>query len=278
MIFEEGVHFNIPEAEYRSADGVSQSLLKEFGNAATPKHFQVREPRVATADMELGTVVHAAILTPEKFAESYHLQPLEYPAVVKGKDVMKPWHGGSDWCTEWLLEHSDRPVMTRKKLEKIPKIKASLESLQPFGAALKHGRTEVAFFKRDGETGLMLKCRVDLIATDAEGYSFIFDLKKVGSGCATGPEFSKQAWNLGYHIQASFYLEVTGASRFVFVPFDDDKPFCCCQWETSPTMLDEGRKAWRNLLNTYAKCVRDNDWPGYHTGIEMLHPPSFVKV
>jgi len=275
MTLDEGIHFNVPEAEYRANPSISQSLLKEFGNAATPKHFQAREPKVATADMEFGTVAHCAILTPDKFVESYHLQPLEYPSEVKGKEVLKPWHGGAQWCKDWKEYHSDRPVMTREQLERIPKIKSSLELLQPFGAALKHGRTEVAFFKRDGETGLMLKCRVDLISEDTEGITWLFDLKKVQAGYATPQEFGKSCATYGYDIQAAAYLEITGASKFVFVPFDDDSPFEATQFLPDSEMLEVGRQKWRKLLRAYAACVQSNDWPGYPKGLQFVSLPKW---
>lgn len=255
--------FGMSEKDYRSTDCISQSLLKEFGAAATPLHFQHRTPKEATPEMQFGSVCHAAILTPEKFVESYHLQPLEYPAEIKGKPVLKPWHGGSDWCKAWLATHCDRPVMTREQLEKIPKIKARLEALEPFGSALKHGKTEVAFFKKDAETGLLLKCRVDLISDDSEGMTWIFDIKKVQSGFATPTEFGKSCVNYGYDVQCAAYLEITGASKFVFVPFDDSEPLDATQFIPDSEMIEVGRLKWRKLLRAYADCVTSNEWPGY---------------
>lgn len=283
-LFEEGVHFNVSEKLYRDAEGVSQSLLKEFGNAATPKHFLAREPRVATPDMEFGTVCHAAVLTPDKFVESYWLQPSGYAAVVKGESVMKPWHGGATECKAWLATHADRPVMTKDQLEKVSAIKARLELIEQngeycplvFASALRHGKTEVAFFKRDEETGLMLKCRVDLISDAQDGTTWLFDMKKVQSGEATHEAFGKSCVNYGYDIQAAAYLEITGASKFVFVPFDDDRPFDACCYEPDYEMLNIGRAKWRSLLNRYAACAKSNDWPGYPVGLQRLSLPQWA--
>lgn len=272
----EGVHFGIPESVYRADPSISQSLLKEFGEYSTPAHFLVRDPKKATADMEFGTVVHAAVLTPNKFRESYYLRPDEYEAEVKGKPVKKPWHGGAGECKTWLAMHADRPVMTKDDLENVAKIKARLESLEPFASALRHGKTEVAFFKKDEETGLMLKCRVDLISEAQDGTTWLFDLKKVQSGEATHEAFGKSCVSYGYDIQASFYLEVTGASKFVFVPFDDDKPFDACCYEPDAEMLNIGRAKWHSLLNRYAACVKSNDWPGYQSGLQRLSLPQWA--
>lgn len=285
MPIEEGIYFDMPESVYRADPAISQSLLKDFGAAATPKHFKAAKRKEPTPDMEFGTVCHAAILQPDKLHLAYYERPEKYPHTPKPTKAdpfpaveMKDWTGNSSWCKEWLDKHADRPIMTREQLDKIPKIVERMKSLPEFGEALRVGKTEVAFFKRDTETGLMLKCRCDLVAETAGGETWIFDPKKVQIGEANHDSFSKQAYNFGYHIQAYSYLEITGASRFVFVPFDDDEPFDACQWQPSSEFLMKGREDYRKLLDAYAKCVKEDKWPGYAAGIGELGLPKFVKL
>jgi len=273
----EGIYPDLPEKVYREARAISQSEVKAFDEAATPLHFKAAKPREATADMEFGSVVHAAILTPEILHMAYYLRPQEYPAKdKKGVETMKLWHGGSDWCKEWTAKHQDRPVMTSEQIAKLPKIIQSMKALPEFGSALESGQTEVAFFKRDPETGLMLKCRVDLIASADDGTTWLFDPKKVQSGCATAAEFGKSADNYGYDIQAASYKFITGASRFIFVPFDDDEPFDCCQWEPDNEMLRIGYDRWRRMLLRYKACLDSGEWPGYPKGLRKLSLPDYA--
>lgn len=273
----EGVFPGMSEAVYRAADAISQSELKEFGQAATPLHYKHRKPKEPTPDMEFGTVCHAAILQPELLGLAYHQRPDTYESEVKGKVVFKPWHGGADYCKKWLEDHSDRPIMTQEQLNKLPKIRERLLALPEFGNALKYGQTEVAFFKMDEETGLMLKCKCDLVATDTNGVTWIFDPKKVQSGEANERDFGKSCANYGYHIQAAAYLNITGATRFVFVPFDDDEPFDACQYELTHESFVAGHAEWRTLLDRFAKCLRENNWPGYGAGVRKLSLPDWVK-
>jgi hypothetical protein len=277
MTIPEGIYRHLPFADYKAAEGISQSELKRFGEAATPLHYKALQPKEPTPDMEFGTVCHSAILTPDKFTESYHLKPEEYPAEVKGVAVNKPWNGNADWCKQWLAEHDDRPVMTREQLVKVGRIVERVKRLPEFGAALQHGQTEVSFFQRDEETGLMLKARADLMASARDGTTYIFDPKKVQSGEANQNAFGKSAYSYGYHIQASSYLSITGATRFIFVPFDDSEPFDACQWEPDYDFRLHGLHEWRRLLRAYADCVQKNEWPGYEPGIGFLRLPSFVK-
>ncbi|MDB6017716.1 MAG: putative bacteriophage protein [Pedosphaera sp.] len=268
----EGVWFDLPADVYHAAPGVSQSTLKAFDEAGTPKHFKAAKPRVATEDMEFGSISHTAILQPEFLATAYHIPPTHYPA--KGKkgepDIEKPWHGGADFCKQWVKEHSDRPIIDREQESRLPKIVASVTKLEPFGSALKNGQREVSFFKRDELTGLLLKCRPDLIAHAQDGSTWLFDPKKVQPGEATEKAFQYAVLDYGYHIQAASYLSITGASGFVFVPFDDDEPFDSIQWPLSREFLELGMIEYRRILAAYARCVESNEWPGYRPGMAEL--------
>jgi len=277
LLESEGVYTDIPEEIYRAAPGVSQSELKEFGDAATPLHYKTREPKEVSEDMEFGTVCHAAVLQPERLASSYFLKPTEYEAEERGKMVLKKWNGNATACKEWMEDHKSRPVMTMEKLERVHKIAERIRYIPEFKGALDIGQREVAFMKRDPVTGLMLKCRVDLMAMDVNDTTWVFDLKKVQRGCATHEEFSKSAGNYGYFIQASFYKFVTGATKFVFVAFDDSDPYDACMFEPDAESLEIGTQQWRKLLTSYAQCVKEDLWPGYPSGLQPLSVPKWMK-
>lgn len=285
--FHEGPHFNLPFIDYLAAEGIGKSTLWAFGEAATPLHFKAQPPKAATPDMQLGTVAHAAVLTPEAFLDSFHLRPEQYTHTPeptkknpKPEAVMKPWHGGSAVCQNWLACHADRPVMTREDLERVAAIKKTLTTspkLEEFRGALAHGQTEVSWFKRDDETGLMLKARTDLIATDTGGTTFIWDLKKFQSGQATPKLFGEEIQRRGYALQARSYLEITGATRFVFVVFDSEPPYDAAQIELTDAELQKGFTDWRRLLRAYAECVKNNEWAGYPPGIQKSEPPKWME-
>lgn len=273
----EGVWLDLPAEVYRNAPGVSQTLLKDFGEHATPLHFRSGKPKKVTEDMEFGTICHTAILEPGNLASAYYIQPDEYPAVVKKQDVMKPWHGWADFCKDWIKDHSARPIIDKEKEARIPKIVKRVSELPECGSALQHGKREVSWFKRDEVTGLLCKCRTDLIADDRNGLRWIFDLKKVQVGCASGEEFAADAYARGYHIQAASYLKITGADRFVFVAFDDNEPFDAAQWQLGPEDMEAGAFEYRRLLDAYAECVKSDKWPGYKPGINALKFPAYAK-
>lgn len=271
----EGIFLGLTFEEYRDAPGVGQSMLKAFAAEPTPKHYleSLTRPRAETDAIKFGHVLHTAILTPELLSASYHLRPLEYP----GPKGPKPWHGGADWCKEWIKDHSDRLIIDADTEAQIKPITDTVLSMPVAGDILRTGQKEVSFFKRDEETGLLLKCRVDAIATDTEGNTHICDLKKVRRGYAAADKFGIQCADLGYDIQCASYLYITGASRFIFVAMEEDAPFEAETFEMDMGDVAEGLNKWRKMLNNYALAVQDGTWPGYERTVKRLKLPHWAK-
>jgi hypothetical protein len=273
----EGVWLDLDAETYHKAPGVSQSRLKEFDAYASPRHYRARKPRAATPDMEFGTICHTALLEPLNLPRAYHVRPDEYPAEGKGGSILKPWHGQSTWCKNWLESHSDRPIITAEREACIERIVERVNALPEFGAALAHGQREVSYFKRDPVTGLLCKCRCDVLATDNEGVTWVFDLKKVQTGEGRRTAFQRQVMDRGYHVQAASYLHITGASRFVFVPFDDDEPFDAIQWEPDAEMLSLGLMEYRRMLDAFSRAIPNDFQDGYAGGIHQLGLPNWAR-
>lgn len=270
----EGVYPDLSFGEYRSALGIGQSMLKAFDAEPTPAHFleSLSRPKEATEDMEFGTILHAAILTPE-LPKAYHVRPKEYPT----KEGPKPWDGRATYCKDWKKDHADLPCIDFAQEEAIPKIVDRVMSLPVAGDMLRAGQKEVSFFKRDEETGLMLKCRVDCIATDTDGTTHLLDLKKVRRAYAAPDRFSTQCADLGYSVQCSSYLSVTGASRFIFVAMESEPPFEAACYELDAEDILIGLDKWRGMLRRYAAAIADGTWPGYDRTIKRLKLPAWYR-
>lgn len=270
----EGIFPSLPEDVYRAAPGISQSEVKSFAAEPTPAHYKasLEEPDEPSAAMEFGTVLHAHILQPEKAGTSFHLRPAAYP----GKDGPKPWHGGAEWCKQWMASHDDRPVLKLEAVDRIAPIVARVVSIPEAGSVLVNGQREVSFFKRDKETGLLLKARVDAIATDADGVTWLVDLKKVRRGFASEAVFADEVVRRGYHVQAASYMSITGASKFIFVAMEAEPPFEVQQHSLDEEFIELGYAAWRLALRRYAECLAMDSWPGYAAGIRRLNAPRWA--
>ncbi len=266
---------NLPEKDYRAHKAISQSVLKSFGESATPLHFKATPEKQATPDMEFGSAAHCAILEPHLYHQKVVTRPAEYP---DDKGNLKPWNGNSTWCITWLNNAKAKGliVLSRDQASKIPKIVERLNKIELVREALKHGQKEVSWFAQDDETGLELKCRTDLVAMDSKQAQWLLDLKKSRVGFANAKDFGEEVQNRGYDIQAASYLAISGASKFIFVVFDDDAPFDASLIELTDRELELGYRKWRKLLTDYAQCVKSGDWPGYPQGIQKSQPPKWI--
>lgn len=267
--------FGLHDHEYRSMEGISQSLLKEFAAEKTPAHFKTREPFKGTKDTEFGTVLHVAVLEPERLPSAYHLQPDTYEAKTKAGTETRQWHGGAEFCKEWIKTHSDRAVLDSEAAAKISPMVESIKSQSQFSALLENGQREVSWFKRDAETGLVVKCRTDVIATDSNNITIIGDIKKTRRGFASEEDVQKTVVDFGYHIQAASYMAITGASRFIFCFVEDEPPFASNLVELDFEAIAIGLSEWRDILSRYAECVKSNSWPSYKPGIKVVGLPTW---
>jgi len=230
--------------------------------------------------MEFGTILHSAVLEPEKVVGSYYVRPAKY----KGDDgTMRPWHGGAKVCKEWEAKNNDKPVIDGEQFDSIPAILASVNRHPRFSAMLEGGQREVSFFKRDEETGLLLKCRCDLLAYDEGGKTFIGDPKFTFRGGASREEFQRAVETLGYDVQSASYLHITGASHFIFMVCERESPFESCEYEllgvnekTSEDYRTGGMRKYRALLNRYAECVKSGVWAGYPDRA-TIEPSKYYK-
>ncbi len=93
--------------------------------------------------------------------------------------------------------------------------------------------------------------------------------------------------NFGYHIQAAFYIDAMAAEdrrrgnpeldrRFIFLCFEKDPPFCVKAWSCPPSLVEQGREEYKALLRGWAKCLKDEEWPGYSQAIEDFHMPEWA--
>ena len=148
---------------------------------------------------------------------------------------------------------------------------------------------EMSGFWQDPETGIWLKIRPDLIATN----KIIWDLKKFGSH----KPFSWQAVDLHYDLQA--YMMRKGVSiltgveheKVGFIVFHSKPPYpievLVCGKGTSDSepeegvgvfdtgFLDSGREKFDTAMATLSSCLKTDEWPGMPDEVQLLYPPKW---
>lgn len=259
--------------DYHSSDGISKSGLDLI--AKSPLHYWSkyidpnREPRVPTPAMILGTAIHTAVLEPDSFAATYRVAP----AVDKRtKDGKATWEAFVADC-----EANSLTPITLADLEVCNSISDVVRKHHTAIELLGEGVPEVSMFWEDPTTGVLCKCRPDWISNG----SILVDLKSTVDASSEG--FMKSAFNYRYWVQAAWYMDgvalATGSrpEAFVFVAFEKEPPYACGFYYATEDMIEAGRAEYRKLVDTYASCLKYQNWHGYSPELQPLAMPAWFK-
>lgn len=266
MTHELGIFPGVPEQVYRSVPGINQSSLKECDlSMAHYKAALEAPPQKPTPAQIEGTYFHRGLL--EGKFDGYVVRPdnLDLRS-SEGKKWRKDNPG--DLVSFDIKKACDAAMMN-------PDIKAILNC--------SHER-EVACWKIDEETGLLLKGRADAICTDANGFTVLPDVKTVPYGGARRWEFEKSIAEYLYHVQGAFYLDLFEATFFTFIVVEKEPPFASDVFnlelsapENKIPAVQVGRNKYRQWLRQIAECQASGVWPAYQPGIKSIGLPEWAK-
>lgn len=273
-----GVHLDLqPSAYHRLPWQVwaSASVLKQLHNS-TPAKLRVwlEEPDDPTAEMILGTLTHSLILEPDKPLPKLAITPEVYG--VEGKN----WNRNAKECQRWEAAQRDLGCVVLKPKEHVNILgMAWAIAKHPLTKAIFHeGKSEVSILAHYEKQQMFVKCRLDWIPP---GYDLV-DVKTTSS--VEERDFTRIAYDLGYHIQAALYLDLWNAlcgadepkSGFKFVAIETKAPYSIQVYPCTRAFLDRGRSDYTMLLEKFANCVANNFWPD-RPEIELpLDLPKYV--
>lgn len=287
---------NLPFDDYCRAPGVNQSKLRLFdydlGGAPALYQYATLHPEygVDTKARKDGRAYHSFVLEPDSFERYYALRTkaiedeLYAGAMLDKKCRAKGFSVKLGTYERWKekQELADKEIITQSGFDVLQEMRRALmlngEVFEELGACKSNQLELSAFagfeFKRGPHTGrqFQLKSRLDVNPdTDA-----IIDLKS--SRSAHPRQFARQAWELGYAIQAAMNIDCANANRlgkkrWGALAQDKFPPYLSCiHWMTS--WVDYGRHRYTVLLSKLADAITSDRWPGYESG--ELEPPSWA--
>lgn len=257
--------------KYLQIDAVNKSSLDDL--ARSPAHYFARhlspnrEPKTETPAMKLGTAIHAAILEPKKFLESYAVLP-------EGLD--RRTKEGKIAYAE--IESTGKILLNSVENETCIKIAERVNSSVSVKVVLEGGDAEQTIFWIDDQTGVKCKARADYISKDL---TLVVDIKTAED--ARIGAFSKACFDRAYYRQAAWYLSGIQAATgtrpdlFVFLVCEKIPPYAVALYYASAEMIAQGEKENWKLLSKYAKCVKENEWPAYEVGLTPIDLPKWAR-
>lgn len=242
-VIEEGIYFDLPEAVYHNAEGLSCSGMKQL--AISPLNYwhknynHTKEQEEESYPMRFGKAVHCRLLEPERFAREYttELCKEDYVEVLDTMDDMKGFltlhglpttakkkqelidrilesgHSAVIWGQEkarFESENEGKIILSKQEMARIEALAATALN-DPFVASVViGGMPEVSFFVRDPETGVMLKARMDYVRVAAT-----IDVKTFSN--SRGKPIDRAVFDAinyeSYHLQCVSYHRVRELAR-----------------------------------------------------------------
>ena len=255
---EPGPYYNIPFSEYLTIEALSSSQLKDFARSPLLYQWRLAHPSKDTPAKTLGRAIHAAILEPGKFAADY----ISY----EGRRSGKVW-------TEFQEAHAGKNIIKADEcLQCLDMYDATFKSSTARSILDRVTNCEVSLVAE--LDGILAKGRADALAEPG----MIVDLK---STIDPRQAFERQAYSLGYHWQAAWYIDLMAElgrpdQTFVIIAIEKSPPFEVVVYEVDDRLLDIAREEMHPVIEQFKRCREEGVWPGYADQIVMLEPPSWV--
>jgi hypothetical protein len=248
------IHRNLPDAEYRSINGLSATQLKTLKRSPYHLRHSLDNPSSPTPEMVLGTAVHAAWMEPQKFAETY----------IRSEKFDRRTKDGKEAAARFAEQNVGKTVIDSDDWDTLESMVANLNDA--FGFLLADCDVELSIVVPDPKYNLNLKGRIDLYHAKSKT---IYDLKTC-QGADYG-SFSRDVFKNDYALQAWHYkyiAEVAGleVERFVFIPTEKKAPYSCAGYpiEFNPLFKHLWQERHEGLRKTWAQSLASKTYPKPH--------------
>lgn len=220
--------------EYHQRAGLNQSTIKRILDDPN-KYALGIDTNKKTEAMNFGALCHDLLLSPAELGDKYLFS--KFDTLDFRKKECKDERADAEKLGLILV---DRVTLYRAKLL----LEYNNDILNTFFNK-KDGDCELSLFKK--LNGRDCKARFDFISNDKK---MICDLKIMQS--AKKDDFIQSIAKFGYHIQAAFYMRMTGATSFYFIVIEKEPPFMCGVYELDISALDLGRERINNAFDILA--------------------------
>lgn len=296
---EDGFHPSLDEQVYRKDPAVAVSDIKDM--TISPLHFYDkkvlgRRP-MRTNAQEIGTLIHLAILEPDRFVTDVILEPADAPrrptkAQIGAKKPSDDTLAAIAFWNDWDAKAAGKIVTDKETLDIVNEAKASVSRNQEAAELLDGATVELAMFHTVAAAlgiKLRLKGKADIVSRGR----WIADIKTVERGRANVDDFGSAIANWGYHMQAPWYIDLhneiadqlgaaftpdyVAKSGWKFIVVEKEPPFDVVVMELDSDDIRIGRDMNRRSIETLARCIKENRWPGGNSGGETVKMPAWAK-
>lgn len=276
---DDGVFPDIAEDVYHADRGsLSVSGAKLLLPPSNPKKFDYAQthPQRPKRVFDFGHLAHLMVLG--EGGEFVILDPAVHGLDAKGAPAKSPRATAMWKKAEAAARESGATPVGLPEWETAELMAAEVRAHADAGRIFEQGEAERSLYWT-GPDGVRLRGRTDWLTVEDDRLVCV-DYKT--STTANPDALVRKFWQLGYYMQAAWYIDLLVAlgrsddPDFRFVVQEKEPPFEVTVVRYDDEAIAEGRRLNRLAIETYRRCRDSNVWPGYADHTVTISLPGFV--
>jgi hypothetical protein len=260
---------------YHLRTEVSKSMLAEFHQRR--RVYEARfvkrtmAPKEPTRAMKIGTLVHAAILEPDKIDDMYVVIP---DSLLSGANRSISSTEAKNFVKS--VKANGRHAI---KADELPMIRGMAESVHrecgDWIRGAKHRETTITW--QHPATGIPCRCRYDFLRFTKNQTIIVPDIKTTND--ISEHAFRSTIESFDYWLQDSHYSEGIEAvhgrlvEQFIFIAVESDEPYQCRTFALDDVQREAAKEARERLMGNLAECMTTGNyaepWEGRITKVSI---------
>lgn len=255
-----GIYSGVPLEIYHGDPCVSPSISSSGLRTIwsdSPAHYWAFSPynpnrftRPTSDAFDLGAAAHHWLLGEADFTKRFVIAPYDDFRSKKARQ----WRDAE--------RSAGRTVLKAEQMEAVRGMRDGLLRNPLVREGILDGEVERSLFGLDGETGIWVRARPDVMPASSGD---IVDLKTTVS--VRHDDIANSIAEYGYHVQAGVLRMVCRMIRLPFTSFsfvfvEKTPPFCTRVVTLKDEEIDRGERIARASLRMFADCMRTGNWPG----------------
>lgn len=260
----------LSDAEYHADPAKLPSLSASIATvlvSRSPRHAWLLHPKLGgakrkpTREMNRGSLIDALLL--DRGRRIKVIQADDYRTKVARETRAEAELDGALVCLE---REMDAALIIAERIR---------EQCTGAGIVL-NGISQAAVLWQEETSHGPIECRgrMDHLLPDL---GIIYDLKTTKS--AHPEAFRRSMIEFGYDIQWAAYTsamralrpDLAGREEMTFIVCEMEEPYLVVPIRPSGSMRELGNARWRRACELWARCVREDHWPGYSPGNQPIY-------
>jgi hypothetical protein len=262
------VILDLPDEAYHALPELSSSQAKALLESPARFNYWRGKRRPEKKSFDIGHAVHAKVLGKGMGVVELHYDNYRTKAAQEERDA--------------AYAEGKTPLL-KKELRPIEEMAESALA-HPLARKLLEvpGQSEVSIVTTDPETGCPVRARFDRLPYPGEGLTKALDVKTT-AGSASAESFARAAFEYGYYIQRSWYLDclkwATGdEAEMLFLVIETEPPYLPAVHQMDPVFVEMGDTAARYAREKFLEYTAANHWPGHPEEAGLITPPTWAAI